>query len=313
VPVIFDIFNENGNIIRKKGGIIDAGFLLKINFLKIYRKKQNTVNSVLLNDLLISEYNQNIFKTAIQNKKGIFLIACPENSGKSLLLNSLIDNLKSNGLSTVIINNLDIDSISSIKHFNIANLNNERVLEVINSALCDKETVIGIDDINEPSVINRIFEMSPDNKIIFLTFNASNSFDALAKLENIVDKTLLSANLKGIFSQKLIPALCANCKEGYYADSSTLSNIFKCDQNDKLYLFNSKGCPTCDNKGYSGFLGIHEFLEINNEIKEILKEDHKTDQIKNIAYKSNFQNMKQDFLKKILCGLIPLAEYFETL
>jgi|GEM_PF-5017453 len=313
VQIDFNIYSENGNIIKTKGEIIDAGFLLKTNFLKIYRKKPSIFNSILLDDLLISEYNQNLFKTEVQNNKGIFLIACPEKSGKSLLLNSLIRNLKEDGFSSAIINNFDIDDDCGIRHFNAANLSNEKVLEIIESTLNSTEQVIGIDDITAPSVISRLIKFAPDNKIIFLTCTASNSFDAFTKLENIVEKSVLSKKLKGIFSQKLVPALCTNCKEKYQADFKVLNSIFNCNQDDKLYLFGPKACPVCDNKGYFGFLGIHEFLIISDEIKEIMEKDNNINTIKSTAYESNFQDIKYDCLKKILCGLTSLSEYSESL
>ncbi|MDD3013929.1 MAG: hypothetical protein PHC34_09535 [Candidatus Gastranaerophilales bacterium] len=309
----FDIFNESGNIVKKKGEIIDAGFLLKINFLKIYKKSQSTFNSAALDDLLISEYNQNLIKTAVQNNKGIFLIVCPEKSGKSLIMNSLIINLKEDGFSTAIINNSDIENTFGIKHFNIATLNNERILETVEIVLSSKEQVIGIDDIDAPSIINRLFELEPNDKIIFLTITASSSFETLTKLENIVDKSLISKKLNGIFFQKLIPVLCSDCKEQYQSDFDELNKIFKCDQDDKLKLFNPKGCPVCGNKGYFSVLGIHEFLKVSDEIKEIIENSNNINDIKNIAYESGFQDMKLDCLKKILCGLISLSQYNETL
>jgi phosphoribosylformylglycinamidine (FGAM) synthase-like amidotransferase family enzyme len=307
-PVEFDIYSANRNLLKKTGDIIDPGFMLKINFLKIYKMQNDDINYSPLDDLLVSEYNQKLLLNNINDKQGIYLVACEKQSGKTVILESLLQYLNYQEIDAILINNNYNDSYN-IEHYDISKMDDDRIIETIDAAINSKKPVIGIDNVCNPTLINKIFELTPPNKTIILTFNANNSIEAIEKLQKIIAKNTFFKKISGILSQKLSLALCHNCKEKYQADNKEINKFLNCNADDIIHLYKPSGCEICNNTGYYGDLGIQEFLTITESIKENIANNFDTKEISKLAFESNFQNMNYDCLKKVLCGLIPLAYY----
>ncbi|KAF0204985.1 MAG: proteinral secretion pathway protein [Gallionellaceae bacterium] len=73
-------------------------------------------------------------------------------------------------------------------------------------------------------------------------------------------------------------------------------------------LYKSTGCEHCGKTGYTGQVGIHEFLRVTPQIREAILRERDYDEIMSIAVQQGFHNMRYDGFKKALRGLTSLEE-----
>ena len=73
-------------------------------------------------------------------------------------------------------------------------------------------------------------------------------------------------------------------------------------------LYMGPGCKGCGGTGYTGRLGIHEFLRITPQIREAILRDQTNDEIRRLAESQGFRNMRYDGFKKALLGLTTIDE-----
>lgn len=307
-PVDFDIYNIDRNIIKKKGEIIDPGFMLQINFLKIYKMPDESYQSCFWKGFFVSEYIQNILFDNINQKKGIYLIATANKSGKSSLLKSILYQLADNNVKLALISQNEDINHNNIKYFDITSKDDDQIFELFEESLSAKTDVICVDNILNPILINKFFYRTPDNKTVILTLNSDNAINAIEKLTNIVDNKALSDKLAGIFAQKLTSSLCINCKEKYTAETNEVNKFLNTNLKD-INLFKPVGCKICNNTGYIGNIGLQELLLSDNNIKNQLLSGFDTDKIQRYLQETDFKDMKYDCIKKVLCGLIPFSYY----
>jgi type II secretory ATPase GspE/PulE/Tfp pilus assembly ATPase PilB-like protein len=95
--------------------------------------------------------------------------------------------------------------------------------------------------------------------------------------------------------------LCVTCKEEY----ASKTDVHEIPIGSKL--FRPSGCSVCNETGYSGRIGIFEFLSINDELKEAINNDSSEENISNIAFKHQ-NNLIQSGAELVIKGLTSVDE-----
>ena len=82
---------------------------------------------------------------------------------------------------------------------------------------------------------------------------------------------------------------------------------------DKIRLFRGKGCTACKGMGYQGRIGIHEILEVTNEIRELIMQDANADTIQAKAITQGMTTMLDDAFDKALAGITTIEEILRVI
>ena len=77
---------------------------------------------------------------------------------------------------------------------------------------------------------------------------------------------------------------------------------------DDFFLYKAKGCPHCGNLGYRGRTAIHELLVCTNEIKRMIQNRAKVDELRIQAAKEGMTTLMQDGIRKVLEGVTDLMQ-----
>jgi type IV pilus assembly protein PilB len=77
-------------------------------------------------------------------------------------------------------------------------------------------------------------------------------------------------------------------------------------------LYASKGCQTCNYKGYLGRIGIFEALDMSPELSQIIYRKGDNQEIEIQAKKQGMITLRQDGVLKALNGLTTLEEVIKT-
>jgi general secretion pathway protein E/type IV pilus assembly protein PilB len=108
-----------------------------------------------------------------------------------------------------------------------------------------------------------------------------------------VEPWIVANSLLAVIAQRLVRILCDHCAKSY-----DLPNDIT-DADDRLLLAKgsrlrrASGCPRCHQTGYRGRIGIFEVLELDDDLRELVK----TRAVKR-AYHDSVQK----------AGLVPLRE-----
>jgi type IV pilus assembly protein PilB len=76
----------------------------------------------------------------------------------------------------------------------------------------------------------------------------------------------------------------------------------------EIYTENPKGCDHCNNTGYKGRLAVHELLEMNEDIKNLVLKGANAQEIKLEAINHGMRTLYEDGLVKIGKGLTSIEE-----
>ena len=162
-------------------------------------------------------------------------------------------------------------------------------------------------------------------KKIYLAVEATNAFDALARLLALVeDPRLVAQSLVGIISQRLLRMLCPACREAYKPDEQLLRKAnLPVDKIENFYrppsqpILDKKGreiiCQRCQGSRYVGRIGVFEVLEISDAIRDPISTGKPLKEIKDQARKAKMLYLQEDGLRKVIDGTTSMNEVMRGL
>ena len=75
-----------------------------------------------------------------------------------------------------------------------------------------------------------------------------------------------------------------------------------------LVLSKAVGCDKCNNTGYRGRMGIHELLMGTDEMKKLIQNNARMEDLRNQALSDGMTTLKQDGIEKIFAGRTDLLQ-----
>ncbi len=141
--------------------------------------------------------------------------------------------------------------------------------------------IIGIAEGNDPEVAKIACQAVNEGKLIYIQFEADSVLGAIGKWMKLVgDKNLAIETLLGISNQRLLRALCEECKQGYAPDKELLRKFnIPAEKAKVLYRpgkvkYDKRGkeqvCQACQGTGFVGRVGIFEIITISDEMRRAI-------------------------------------------
>lgn len=179
--------------------------------------------------------------------------------------------------------------------------------------------VILVDNCPDAETANLIIQAS-EEKFILLGMQARDSFVALARWVKVCGNTeAATKNLRGISCQALLRKLCHECRQPYRPDPQMLAKANISGQKIDNFYREPKGprldekgnpliCPNCQESGFYGRTGVFEFLDVTDDIRELIVSETNLQQIKAACRKNKMLNLQEQALKKVIAGTTSIKE-----
>ncbi|HVC08745.1 MAG TPA: ATPase, T2SS/T4P/T4SS family [Elusimicrobiota bacterium] len=254
-----------------------------------------------------------IFNKHIKDPHGIILVTGPTGSGKSTTLYSTLHTL----------NSPDVNIMTAEDPV-------ELVLQGINQVHCNAEIgltfasslrsflrqdpdIIMVGEIRDQETMNIAINAALTGHLVFSTLHTNDAPGAVTRIMMMdIDPVLVSSALIMVVAQRLVRTICKDCKESYEVETQWLANLGvpakQRPDTPKVTLYKGKGCENCAGTGYRGRIGIHEVLEITDNIRELISQKATAMNIKDAALKNGMITLEQSAVRKLLTGLTTAEE-----
>jgi type IV pilus assembly protein PilB len=125
-----------------------------------------------------------------------------------------------------------------------------------------------------------------------------------------IDPFLTASSVRLIIAQRLIRKICPHCKVQTDPGKSELLSFLNLSSKElsELKLYEGKGCPLCNNTGYSGRCGLYEVLPVDLEIQEMIISKAPPYSIKDKAVSKGMETLRTIALQKLKAGLTTVEE-----
>jgi len=279
----------------------------------------HTGDPIAYDDLGISPRNREMFEKAISMPYGLILVVGPTGSGKTTTLHSAIARI--NRPETKIWTAEDPVEITQkgLRQVQVNPRIGLTFAAALRSFLRLDPDIIMVGEMRDEETASIAIEASLTGHLVFSTLHTNTAPETVNRLlEMGLDPFSFSDSLLCVLAQRLARRLCTACRRTYRPADDELNEIIEEYgvesfartglEREGLTLAEPVGCDACDHTGYRGRLGVHELLECNDGMRNLIKKKPETDEIRRRAVEDGMTTLKQDGILKVFRQLTDIHE-----
>ena len=235
----------------------------------VLRILENYLEDINLETLGFSDQSIVMLNEILTRKYGMILVSGPTGSGKSTTLKSLINMLNDGRKKIITVEDPVESKIDGIIQIQVNQSIGVTFAEVLKATLRNDPDIIVISEIRDEVTAEIAVRAALTGHLVISTIHTNDAVSTLIRLVDMgIPKYLILDSLIGVIGQRLVGKKCQKCM--------------------------GEGCDECSS-GYSGRISINELLVLNQDVRNILKEDnHLGSETKNKLKMLNqkYQNQK---------------------
>ena len=264
--------------------------------------------SLVLEDLGFSEDILTGVVSQIQNPNGIALVTGPTGSGKSTTLYAMLNNISSMENNVCTVEDPIEYNLPLINQFQIQERVGLTFSKALRTLLRQDPDVIMVGEVRDEETARTAIQAALTGHLVLSTLHTNDACSAVTRLINMgVEPYLIGAALNMVLAQRLLRRICPKCKSAYEPPRNVRKAIermgFEIDEFHK-----GVGCKNCRNTGYSGRIGVHELLVLDDEIRDIVVTNPTVAAVQEAAHRKNMITLKHDGFRKVREGITTIEE-----
>jgi type IV pilus assembly protein PilB len=265
---------------------------------------------------------QTLFEELLNSRNGIILVTGPTGSGKSTTLYSAVNRIKSSTKNIITLEDpIEYELLSGknkecgITQVQINPKSGLTFATTLRACLRQDPDVIFLGEIRDGETCGIAINAALTGHLVLSSLHTNDSVSTITRLLDMnVEPYLISSSLIGVVAQRLIRALCPQCKEKYIPPKNVLSRLsVKSAAASDLVFYRPKGCKFCNNSGYKGRTGVFELLLINDKMRDMILAKESLTAFRMEAKKTGMNTMRGHAIELVARGITSMAEVMRTI
>lgn len=263
-----------------------------------------------LTKLGFEEKSFEAFERAILKPWGMVLVTGPTGSGKTNTLYSSISRINKP--------ETNIMTAEDPVEFNLHGINQVQTkeqigltfAEALRSFLRQDPDIILIGEIRDFETAEISVKAALTGHLVLSTLHTNDAPSTINRLMNMgIEPFLVATSVNLICAQRLVRRVCKDCRQEQQVPEQALIDIgFTPEEAAECTPLKGRGCPTCNNTGYKGRVGLFEVLEVSEEIREMILTGCSALELKRQAVEEGMITLRRSGLAKIATGMTTIDE-----
>ena len=254
--------------------------------------------------------DQQKFEQLIGSPDGVVLVTGPTGSGKTTTLYACLTQINLPDRKIITVEDPVEYQLSGV---NQVQVNRDVGLDfsaALRSILRQAPNIVMIGEIRDSETADIALEAALTGHLVFSTLHTNDAPSAITRLLDIGVKPFLVASaVRAALAQRLVRAICKECKEPYQPTDRELRMLGNAAQNmGHAELFKGRGCPICNLSGYKGRKGIFEIFMVDDAIQRMIFEQAPSTVLRAHARQMGMRTLREDGLLKVASGMTTLEE-----
>ncbi len=255
------------------------------------------------------------FQDILQIPHGIILVSGPTGSGKTTTLYAGIKKINTPEKNIITIEDPVEYRIAGVSQIQINPKINLTFASGLRSILRQDPEIIMIGEIRDRETAEIATQAAMTGHLVFSTLHTNDAASGVVRLLDIgIESYLIASTVIGFLSQRLIRMLCPHCMIEQKIDKDVLLSEGidpKPFKGKKIY--NSPGCPKCQNTGFFDRQGIFEMIKVNDIVRKMIIEKRDAAYIREKCVEAGMKTMLDDGIDKVLKGITSLDEVLRVI
>ena len=268
---------------------------------------------------------------AMGQKTGLILVSGPTGSGKTTTLYTMLDILNTT--------DVNISTVEDPIEYQVDRINQTQVREDIGltfaaglrSLLRQDPDILMVGEIRDKETVSLAVNAALTGHLVLSTIHTNSAAGVIPRMIDMgIESFLITSTIKTITAQRLVRVLCES-KEAYTLSEEEKAKLDEVVDMDRLLKFLKKEkaveekatwktipfykavpTPECES-GYTGRIGIHEVLHLDDDMKQAIMSGATESEIEKLAKEAGMLTMIEDGIFKAVQGITTTEEVLRVI
>ena len=248
------------------------------------------------------------FRRVLQLPHGIILVTGPTGSGKTSTLYTALNEINDAVRKIVTIEDPIEYQLKGVNQIQVSEKAGLTFARGLRSILRHDPDVILIGEIRDQETAQIAVQASLTGHLVFSTLHTNDAPGALTRLVDMgVEPYLVASSLEAVLAQRLVRVLCTHCKQ---VDESPAARAFKVQVGipADTTIYRSVGCRECRQTGFFGRHAIFEWMDSDDEIRQLILKNSSSDVIRDAARRAGLRTLAEDGWRLVRLGITTVEE-----
>src|SRR6266403_460319 len=250
------------------------------------------------------------FRRYIKEPYGMVLVTGPTGSGKTTTLYAAVNEIKTDEDKIITIEDPVEYQLRGITQIPVNEKKGLTFARGLRSILRHDPDKIMVGEIRDNAAAQIAIPSALPGHLVFTTVHANNVVAVLGRFLNMgVEPYNFVSALNCILAQRLVRQVCEFCvKDVHYSEQDLLASGLELAEWRNFNFREGTGCIECGGTGYRGRSAIHELLELDDEIREMLLAKKPGSEIRKKARDKGMAFLRDSALERVRDGITTLRE-----
>ena len=263
-------------------------------------------------------------KHLMSRPHGMFLVCGPTGSGKTTTLHSLLGFLNTPELKIWTAEDPIEITQAGLRQVQMNPKIGWTFAAALRSFMRADPDVIMVGEMRDAETSKIAIEASLTGHLVLSTLHTNSAAESVVRLLDLdMDPFNFADALLGVLAQRLVRRLCTECRVRHepsvremealaaeYCAGSPLDpeKILRKWRQEKVILYQAKGCKDCDRTGYKGRLAVYELMLADAGVKRLIQTRSPVTEIAAAATGAGMRSLKQDGIDKVIKGYTDMPQ-----
>lgn len=248
-------------------------------------------------------------KRLAKSPSGLILVCGPTGSGKTSTLYSVLKEMNTAELSVVTLEDPIEVEFPEITQGQTNPRQGFTFAAGLRAILRQDPDVIMVGEMRDAETAQIALQASLTGHLVLSTLHTSDTVETIMRLVDLGAESWIVANaLLAVAAQRLVRVLCPDCKRPSRQPEDVAGTWGQVYIQAGAQVFEPGGCARCHQSGYKGRTGLFEVLQVNDDIRELIKNRATKRDYRETIQKTGQIPLRDAGLQRVLEGVTTLDE-----
>lgn len=259
-----------------------------------------------LADLGLSPAALEGIERVLARPQGLLAVTGPTGSGKTTTLYGVLDRLNTPGRKLITVEDPVEYEVEGITQIALAPAVGLTFAAAVRAFLRHDPDVIMVGEIRDEATARVAVQAALTGHLVLTTLHAGDSVGVIARLLDMgIEPYLIAAALQGVVAQRLVPRICPQCREPVATEPGAAGGPGLAPLEPG---YRGRGCAQCEQRGSRGRVGLYEWLEVDDALREAIAEQRPPSALRAAARAAGLTALEDDAARLVRLGLASLED-----
>ncbi len=251
-----------------------------------------------------------LFRSFLSKPQGMILVTGPTGSGKTSTLYSALNSIKSSSTNIITLEDPIEFQVPGVNQTQVNPRAGVTFASGLRSILRQDPNVILVGEIRDQETASIALEAAQTGHLLLSTLHTNDAPGTITRLFDLgIPPFLVASSLVGVLAQRLVRRSCAECSTLRPPSDEALETLGgRVSLPADARFVAGTGCDGCGQSGFRGRIAVHELLQVNAEVRELIAAGAAEHAIRRAARAAGMRSLIEDGVEKAARGLTTLEE-----